>query len=283
MKKSLVLASIAGLALAGAANADNLVGEGHLSPGVADSWGFAATTGDLITFSIWDFTPDDDGDNDSFGGIKRPDASIADTDDDDGPGFLSILRFGADATGGWTGVVTGFGDSDLDGSGHSEDFDYRVVITTGASHAESEGNDGIGSANPISASGVARVSGFLELSGVDWYSITVPDGALITAELHDFGGPTGSLFDSMIAIYDSAGGQVAFDDDDNVGLNSGVHYLAGDGGTYYVAVTGFNDQEFDGGHDESGDYQLVISGLIPAPGAMALLGLGGLAAARRRR
>ena len=65
-------------------------------------------------------------------------------------------------------------------------------------------------------------------------------------------------------------------------------------GTYYLCFSGFGDafsgsvdtdELFDGiGHSENFDYKLAVGfSVVPAPASVAMLGLGGLAAARRRR
>ncbi len=65
-------------------------------------------------------------------------------------------------------------------------------------------------------------------------------------------------------------------------------------GTYYVGLSGYEDVDSssvdsdelaDGlGHSENFGYKLSVGfTIIPAPGAMALMGMGGLMMARRRR
>lgn len=70
------------------------------------------------------------------------------------------------------------------------------------------------------------------------------------------------------------------DDNPTIGLSGFASNLTA-GTTYFFVTTGF-------GNSDSGDYSLSISGqgiatIVPAPGAVALLGLGGLALTRRRR
>lgn len=120
-----------------------------------------------------------------------------------------------------------------------------------------------------------------------------------------------SGFDTEIGLYDSAGNLLDSDDDDGFGAQSVLSYGAGSGellggtgttdtlavigagqdggmlaaGEYYVVIGGFNTV-FGASNfsvtagTATGDFKLTI---VPAPGALALLGLGGLVAARRRR
>ncbi len=123
----------------------------------------------------------------------------------------------------------------------------------------------------------------------------------------------GSLFDTEMALWDAAGILLAADDDGGDGLNSLIVATLS-AGTYYLGVSEFNSffedgfinsgSAFEGGDDADVilniDGQMWGQGLagefldqetlffcfdvsVPAPGSMALLGLGGLAAIRRRR
>ena len=121
--------------------------------------------------------------------------------------------------------------------------------------------------------------------------------------------------DTQLWLFDLAGNGVTFNDDD-VGLLSRItgQFLSGPG-DYYLAISSYNydalnaggqliwnntpfgtERPPDGpgapgpvagwsGASGSGAYQIDLRGVefIPAPGAMALLGLGGLLAMRRRR
>ena len=101
--------------------------DGTLGQNDVDFFSFEFQAGDFVTFSVFDFTPEDGFDNDSFLGIFNPDGSLLDTDDDDGPGFLSSYAFFVPADGIYSFAVTGFGDLDFVGD-HEENFDYKVVV-----------------------------------------------------------------------------------------------------------------------------------------------------------
>ncbi len=112
----------------------------------------------------------------------------------------------------------------------------------------------------------------------------------------------GSGFDTEIALYTSGGTLLASNDDSGAGLQSQILSTLGDG-SYYLLVGGYNSGFVNGAAAPgaaSGTYVLnvndsvyggelatnsfaVYSFTIPTPGALALLGLGGLVAARRRR
>jgi hypothetical protein len=95
-------------------------------------------------------------------------------------------------------------------------------------------------------------------------------------------------------IATGAGDVIAFDDDSGVGLMPALQIENLAAGTYYIGFSGFGDVDSssvdsdelaDGlGHDENFAYKLSIGfSVVPAPGAMALLGMGGMVMTRRRR
>lgn len=107
--------------------------DGTLAPGDVDFFSFDFTAGDLVTASTFDFVPDASGNQsatglDTYLGVFDPGGVLFITDDDDGPGFLSSLYFVVPATGRWTFGVTGFGDPDFNGTGHSEEGPYKLVV-----------------------------------------------------------------------------------------------------------------------------------------------------------
>lgn len=102
--------------------------DGSLAPGDVDYFSFDLNAGDFVAAAVYDFTPDDGGDNDSLLGVFGPGGVFFDSDDDDGPGLLSAIHLFADSDGIWSIAVSGFGDSDFNGSGHDENFDYKFVF-----------------------------------------------------------------------------------------------------------------------------------------------------------
>ena len=100
---------------------------GFLGSSDVDFYSIDLVPDELYTVSIFDFTPDDPFDNDSFLGIFNPDGTIFLTDDDGGPGFLSAIEFFVPNAGRYAFAVTGFGDTDFTGE-HGEEFDYLMVV-----------------------------------------------------------------------------------------------------------------------------------------------------------
>lgn len=95
----------------------------------------------------------------------------------------------------------------------------------------------------------------------DVYAVSGDAGQGLIAETST---PTGPL-DTMLAVYDADGNEVAFNDDSS-GFDSRVSYTLPDDGTYYLLVTGFfslPDDPFDSGSgsgaDSEGPYDLEIS------------------------
>ncbi|MGE3107415.1 MAG: hypothetical protein AB7O77_03575 [Phycisphaerales bacterium] len=143
---------------------------------------------------------------------------------------------------------------------------------------------------------------------VTWYCFTLNDainngvGSWLDIDTE------GSNFDTEIGLYDVNGTLIATDDDDGSGTQSELSFgqisptrtigtaVGGNGrdgslvpGTYYLAVAGFNATYGAGfsvtttSTNTTGLAQVNIRTNIPAPGSVALLGLAGLIAARRRR
>lgn len=138
---------------------------------------------------------------------------------------------------------------------------------------------------------------------VDWFSFTVTGQTTFVASIFaiiNSNGPGVGIPDSQLILTDAAGNILAADDDENVGFMSSLNTITLAAGTYHIGVTGYNDMDlgfsgpilpdgFDGttqinGHEQNWTYKLIIGlNIVPTPGAAALLGLGGLAASRRRR
>ena len=78
---------------------------------------------------------------------------------------------------------------------------------------------------------------------------------------------SGAFHDARMQVYDASNAVVAQDDDAGPGFLPALRLRvpSGGGGTWKVAVTGFEDTNFDGvGHAEDFAYQLVIGGEPPA-------------------
>lgn len=159
---------------------------------------------------------------------------------------------------------------------------------------ETESNNTLATANHIgnfaAPGGSELISGVLGVGDVDWYSFTLAQASYLSV-FAAFGDISG---DGALQIVTSGGDVIAFDDDSGVGLMPALQLVDLAAGTYYIGFSGFGDADsdsvdtdelFDGiGHDESFGYKLSVGfSIVPAPASAALLGMGGLVAARRRR
>jgi hypothetical protein len=171
-------------------------------------------------------------------------------------------------------------------------------MAAGAAHAglfsEVESNNTLATANSLGSFGIpggsAIVDGTIGDSDVDWFAFTLTDTASLSV-FAAFSGTPGA--DGVMQIV-SGTDVLAFDDDNGVGLMPSLQLENLSAGTYYVGLSGFgdaasgsvdSDELFDGiGHQENFAYKLVLGfTVVPAPSAVAMLGMGGLLAARRRR
>jgi hypothetical protein len=181
-----------------------------------------------------------------------------------------------------------------------DDVSYEFLANT-----ISNGSASLGALNnagvPYNYAG-SHVSG-----GLDFFTFTIGGVNSPTDYLNirmSFGA-VGGMTDTEIALYDSAGNLVWTDDDGGVGFSSQLSFGVGDplslpdlaagtsgatlaAGGYTLVTAGYNTNftplmsNIVAGSD-AGTYDLAITYSVPAPGALALLGLGGLVATRRRR
>lgn len=162
-------------------------------------------------------------------------------------------------------------------------------------YSEVEGNNTLGTANGLgifsAPGGSVIIDGILGDNDVDWYSFTLSDTASLSV-FAAFAFADGS--DGVMQIATDSGDVIAFDDDSGFGLMPAIQIGSLAAGTYYVGFSGFGDVDSssvdsdelaDGlGHSENFGYKLSIGfTIIPAPSALALLGMGGLVMTKRRR
>jgi hypothetical protein len=106
--------------------------EGALVTGDVDYFFLPIAAGTFVTGSVYDFTPVGGPAMDTLLGVFDPGGLLLGFDDDEGPFFNSGLAFVAPATGVYTFAVSGFGDPDFDGIGHTAVGPYRLVVSVPA-------------------------------------------------------------------------------------------------------------------------------------------------------
>lgn len=157
-------------------------------------------------------------------------------------------------------------------------------------------NDTTATADPIMRGPVLWVdAGIMHLApgggDVDFFSIELAEGEIMMATVT----PLVDLFfnpDTIIAIFDDGGAQLAINDDVDVYTNLGskVDWQAQYSGTYYIGVTGYDDYDFNGYsdampaeiHGEAGAYMMAVA-ITPEPTMCVLLGLGSLVFMKKKR
>jgi hypothetical protein len=190
-----------------------------------------------------------------------------------------------------------------------------ILVVAGLAAAASAQHVEIGDAAALlpgqntGSGALITITGELALGAadVDLYAINIVDFA-------NFSATVASGFDSQLFLFNAAGlGVVA--NDDAIGANSRISSpLVNANGLYYIAISSYNidptsaggfifpNTPFTGnngptgpgggsaltgwsGTGGAGTYEIRFTGTdaVPAPGALALLGLGGLFAGRRNR
>lgn len=88
--------------------------------------------------------------------------------------------------------------------------------------------------------------------------------------------------DTFLGLFDESGAIIATDDDGGLDVLSRLTGVAPASGEIVVAVTGFEDDDFRGFHEEFGDYRLVVT-QVPEPSTAGLLALVTLSIGGLRR
>ncbi len=174
-----------------------------------------------------------------------------------------------------------------------------VAALASVAHAgifsEVESNNTLATANDLGVfnypGGSVAIDGTITNGDVDWFSFTLTDTATLSffASFSASGGA-----DGVMQIATVGGDVIAFDDDSGFGFMPAIQLVNLTAGTYHIGLTGFGDVDAgsvgsddlaDGiGHTQDFAYKISVGfTIVPAPGALALFGLGGLVASRRRR
>jgi len=182
-------------------------------------------------------------------------------------------------------------------------FENLAVDNSTFATAQAVGAVGSGGAiNVFGVRGSVSLFGFLveDDNKPDFYSFTIGGNQTLTLTVDT---PDGPQFndDPMVGLFSADGTRLAVDDDGGPGYDSKLTYLINNPGTYYAAVAGFDDFNFDGIADLFADegsgssipnsnfqYTLQIAAVngpapVPVPAAGWLLGSALLAFARRRK
>ncbi len=152
--------------------------------------------------------------------------------------------------------------------GEDYTYDFRVAPATG----DTEPNDTIATATPVTfdSSGQANFNGVTIGNGlqanldVDLYRLDLPRGGLITAEIFAKRLPAPSTLDSYIRLFDANGVELAANDQ-TFGQDSFIDFFVFTGGTYYIGVSGFGNDDYDpfvagsGSSQSTGVYNLRLS------------------------
>jgi hypothetical protein len=241
--------------------------DGRLTPGDVDRFSFRLREGEVLTASLQD---GEDGEfHDPVLAVFGPGDTVPIAQSDDGgPGFLPRLAVRADRPGVWQVAVTGFGDTDFDGSGHEERLRYQLVLATQGAppdRRESEGNDTADQADRLRLPfGAAAVSGHLERGDVDVYEVWLDRRSSLTASVFDE--EAGAFHDAVLRLRDRDGALLAQNDDGGPGFLPNLSFEPPQEGRgfrpfpVFLEVRGFDPDPADTRpHPEDFDYELVVS------------------------
>lgn len=159
--------------------------------------------------------------------------------DDGGTGLDSLLTYTPSSSGTVYVVADSFADRYTG--------DYQLLVTTaGSSSGDLPGDTSTTGTIAVGGS----VTGALQVAGdTDWYRLELSSARTLQISLNGTG--SDELRDPIVRLFNSAGTQLASDDDSGPGLDSLLTYSAS-AGTYYVGVDEF-------GSNGTGDYILSVA------------------------
>lgn len=117
----------------------------------------------------------------------------------------------------------------------------------------------------------------------DYYKVQLSSSEVLSLIVTPTQGPFDNP-DTVLAVFDTAGNQLAFNDDAGNGFGSALRFQAQASAHYVVGVSGYPDDLFLGNHTAVGTYALTMSVVpVPEPGTLVACAAGALAFLRRRR
>lgn len=236
---------------------------GALRPGVVNRHRIFVREGELLTASLRDSAGGEF--HDPLLGVLAPSsgAQPVAADDDGGPGFLPRLALRAEETGWFTVLVTGFGDADFDGSGHTETLRYRLVLAVEQDPPRLVEREPSVDALRL-RQGATVVSGHLTPGDADAFELWLDPGATLTASVFESG--RGEFHDPVLRLFDASGQLLAQNDDGGPGFLANLAYQAKSARRGWrpvpirLELAGFDpDGAGTATPSEDFDYQLVIS------------------------
>ena len=244
---------------------------GTLDARDVDAYAFSLASGQLLLAALFETAAGER--NDTVLGVFTGTTPPAVTSDDDaGAGFLSRLALPIASSGTRRIAVTGFGDTNWNGT-HAEApsalVPYDLVVAAVSNPAplqETEGNNTLATANPLPSEGV--IGGTLGASDVDYFKIDLEVGDRLAVSVFDLATGTftpanGERRDAVLGLFTPAGALAAggTNDDGGPGFMSNILFTvpAGQAGTWKVALTGFGDTAFTGAHKEAAFPYLVVA------------------------
>jgi len=243
---------------------------GALAPGEARRHRVYVREGELLTASLRDTRGGEF--HDPLLGVFAPSSATQPVaaDDDGGPGFLPRLALRAAESGWFALAVTGFGDADFDGSGHSEHLRYRLVVAIEADpprvvEREAQPSRWSTGADALRLrSGATLVSGRLTPGDRDVFELWLDPDATLTASVFESG--RGEFHDPVLRLLDDRGRLLAQNDDGGPGFLANLAFDARAGRRSWrpipvrLELAGFDpDGAGTAAHVEDFSYQLVIS------------------------
>jgi len=140
----------------------------------------------------------------------------------------------------------------------------------------------------------ARLDALPGANSADFFQFSLSSNATVSFAVNTYGGPSYTS-DPIVGLYNSLGTQIGYDDDGGAIYGAGYDAFLSQAlvaGTYYVAVSGYNDSAFTSKvssmvpEGKNFAYELAIN-IAPVPEpesyAMLLAGLGLIGAIARRR
>lgn len=198
---------------------------------------------------------------DSYIGVFDSDGWLVDANDDADGWLDSYLNVALDA-GTFFVAVTGWPDTPFEGQHSTEGF-YRLVVSAVAPlpDDELEPNDDRASATLVPF-GYGSTELTITPGDIDWFAFTLDEATTVAIDVDAEN--VGSALDAILGLFDAAGIRLAYVNDAG-GSYDPVIAMYLEPATYYVAVSGWCDSDFVGGHTQEGTYLLRLTDAGPPP------------------